>query len=618
MHPEIQKAIDSGKITPAAGEALDKLQPGTFVSHKSWGFGQVDSLNFLVNTLTIHFKAKRDHSMQFQYATESLVVIPPDHILAQKAADLAAVKARAKDDAVGLVRQVIGNLGGKATQDQLAQVLVPDVMSEAEFKRWLDSTKKALKKDGHFTIPTKKSEPFELRDGPISHADEYIAAFNAARQVKDQVNALDFILKNLSEFNAPATQLAPVFAVVNETARKSQRLHTAQALSLLLSRDEIAEKAGGISKGENAPVVADFLRADERQLPTLLGEIPAAKLKRVISELPQTFGEGWVAKAIDLALRGSTRIVAEAARFLVEKGRAAELQAALARAISEYSISSDALHWLSKERSGPFSELAGIRLLGAIISSLERDQFSERKDRKLHDLLLNDKDLLNDLVSDATPEDLREAMRKILLTPVFEELNKRSLLGRIIRLYPELQSMVSGDTGEKQESLVVSWSSLERKKAELDDLKTKKIPENTKEIAIARSYGDLRENFEFKAAKEMQRVLSRRLVELERDLANARGTDFANPDTTQVSIGTIVTLRENDGRLDVYTILGAWDGDPDKGIVSYQSALAQALLSHKAGEKLNVPTEHGEREVEIVSIEAYRAPVAVETPAASA
>ena len=59
-------------------------------------------------------------------------------------------------------------------------------------------------------------------------------------------------------------------------------------------------------------------------------------------------------------------------------------------------------------------------------------------------------------------------------------------------------------------------------------------------------------------------------------------------------------------RIDIYTILGAWDGEPEKGLVSYQSALAQTLLSHKAGEQINVPTEHGERLVVIEKIEAYR------------
>lgn len=606
MNPEIQKAVDAGKLSARAGEALEKLPPGTYVMHKSWGFGQVESINFLVSQMTIHFKGKKDHSMQLQYAAESLQRIAPDHILAQKAADLPGVKARAKEDPVGLFRQVLMSLGGRATQDQVAQALVPDVMNETEFKRWLENAKKALKKDGHFAIPTKKGEAFELRAGPVSHADEYVAAFQNARQMKDQIAALELIAKNIGEFSDPATQLAPVIRSANDTGRKSQKLHTSEALSLLLSRDELVEKAS-IDKGADAPTVADFLRAEERTLSSLLGDVPAAKLKRVLSELPPAFGESWPAKAITLVLRGNTRLVTEAARLLVEKGEAEQLRAALARAISEHSITSEALHWLAKERSGPFSELAGARLLGAMIAALERDQFSERRDRKLHDLLLNDKELLTDLIAAATPEELREAMQKIILTPVFEELNKRSLLGRIIRQYPELQSMVSGESGERQESLIVSWESLEKRKTEYEDLLNKKIPENTKEISIARSYGDLRENFEFKAAKEMQRVLMRRKSEMERDLARARGTDFANPDTNQVTIGTTVTLREvTDGRVDVYSILGAWDGDPERAIISYQAAIAQALLGHKVGEQLNVPTEHGDRVAEIVKIEPWR------------
>ncbi len=607
MHPDIQKAVDSGKINLSAAAALEKLQPGSYVTHKSWGFGQIDSINFLVSQMTIHFKGKKDHTMQLQYAAESLQPIPSEHILAQRASNLADVKSRAKADPVALIHQILTSYSGKATQDQIMVSLVPEVMSEAEFKRWLDGAKKALKKDGHYAIPGKKSEPFELREDQISHADEYIAAFNSVRQVKDQVAALEVIVKNITEFTNPAEQLAPVIRAANETARKSQRLHTSQALSLLLSRDEIAERAGGLDRGAGAPMVADFLTSGERQLPALLGEIPAAKLKRVLGELPAAFGDQWTGKAIDLALRGNSRIVGEVGRLLVDQGKADELRAALSRAISEHSITSEALHWLAKERSGPFRELAGIRLLSAIVSALERDQFSEKRDRKLHDLLLGDKELLTDLISDASPEELRETMRRIIMSTVFEELNKRSLLGRIIRQYPELQSMISGESTEKQESLIVSWASLEKRKAEYEDLITKQIPDNTKEIGVARSHGDLRENFEFKAAKEMQSVLMRRKSEAERDLGRARGTDFANPDTKSVSIGTVVTVKDTaTEQTDVFTILGAWDGVPEEGIISYQTAIAQALVGHKVGEKVRVPTETGDREVEIMSIEAYR------------
>jgi transcription elongation GreA/GreB family factor/transcription elongation factor GreA-like protein len=607
MESDIQKAVEAGKLTAAAGRALSHLPPGTYVQHKSWGFGQIESFDFLIGQVVIHFKTKRGHTMQLQYAADSLAPLAAGHILTKKATDLAAVKAQVKGDAVNLVRSVLESHGGKATQEQIAAALVPDVLSEAEFKRWIEATKKALKNDGHFAIPTKKGLPFELRDGPISHADEYIAAFNNARQLKHQIAALDLIVKNLGEFTAGAAQLQPVVVAADDTCKKSARLHPAEALTLLLGRDELLARAPGLQRAADAPTVAAVLRESERSLPTLLAEVPASKMKRAIGELPGAFGDGWLEVAIKLVLRGNTKIVGEAARLITEQGRTAELRTALERAISEHSISTESLNWLCRERSGPLSELVNARLLNAIVAALERDQFSEKRDRKLHDLLMSDQELLTDLISDASLEDLRDTMRKLLLTPVFEELNKRSLLGRIIRVYPELESMVSGGPEQKQEALVVSWESLEKRKAEFDELVMKKIPENTKEISIARSYGDLRENFEFKAAKEMQRVLMRRKAETERELSLARGTDFANPDTSAVSIGTIVTLKETaDGRIDVYTILGAWDGDPEKGIVSYQSALAQALIGRKVGDSLSVPTEHGERQVEIVSIAPYR------------
>jgi transcription elongation GreA/GreB family factor len=608
MHPEIQKAVDAGKLTTAAGQVLDQLQPGTYVIHKSWGFGQVDSLNFLVSQMTINFKGKKGHTMQLQYAAESLQPVSEGHILAQKAADAPGVKTRAKDDPVGLVRTILTSYGGKATQDQIALALAPEVFNEAEFKKWWEVTKKALKKDGHFAVPTKKSDPFELRDAPVSHADQYLGHFANARQLKDQLAALDQILKNIGEFAEPATQLPPVLAVAEEQGRKNQRLNPAQSLEFLLTRDELIEKVPSLTASPEALSVVQFLRDEKRRLSTLIGDLPAAKQKRALSAIPEAFAEEWIAVTLDLVTCASTRVVAEAARLLEEKGQIEALITGLDRAIREHSITSEALLWLAREREGVFSELMNPRLLSAIVGALERDQFDETKrDRRLHDLLINDKELLPDLLTTATHEELRDIMQKLMRTPVFEELNKRSLLGRIIRVYPEMQTLVSGESEAKPQTLIVSWESLEKKKADYDDLVNRKIPENVKEIQIARSYGDLRENFEFKAAKEMQRVLGRRRAETERDLATARGTDFANPDVSQVSVGTIVTLQEaGDGRTDVYTILGAWDGDPEKGIVSYQSALAQALLGHKVGEQVNVPTEHGDRIAQITKIEAYK------------
>ncbi len=607
MHPEIQKAVDAGKLTPAAGQTLAQLQPGTYVVHKSWGFGQVGDIDFLVSQITIDFKAKKGHTMQLQYAAESLLAINSEHILAQKASDLASVKARAKEDPVGLTRGILTSYGGRATQDQIAQALIGDVFSESEFRKWWENTKKALKKDGHFAVPAKKTEPFELREAAVSHAEQYLATFTGARKLKDQLNALDQILKNLPEFT-DLSVLVAVLATAEDQARKNQRLNPAQALEFLITRDEIVDKAPSLARAADASTVRQFLIDEKGRLAALVGDLPAAKQKRALSEFPAAFGDAWPALALALVTRGSTRVVTEAARLMEDKGQLDALLTGLDKAIREHSITSESLIWLCKERDGAFSDLVNPRLFSAVVGALERDQFDEdKRDRRLHDLLLNDKELVPDLLAAAVHEELRDIMQKLMRTPVFEELNKRSLLGRIIRVHPEMQALVSGDSDVKQETLVVSWESLEKRKNEFDELVNKRIPENIREISAAREHGDLRENFEFKAAKEMQRVLGRRRAETERELALARGTDFSNPDTSAVALGTIVTIKDaTDGHLDIYTILGAWDGDPEKNIVSYQSALAQAFIGHKVGEQVTVPTEFGDRTVEIVKIEAWK------------
>jgi transcription elongation factor GreA len=258
------------------------------------------------------------------------------------------------------------------------------------------------------------------------------------------------------------------------------------------------------------------------------------------------------------------------------------------------------------KKDNEFQDLLHPRVVSAILSALERDQFNENRDRKLHDLLVSDQELLPALIQKAEVEEVREAMRKLLLSPVFEDLNKRSLLGRFVRAYPELEALISGDREEKQESLVVSWESLQKRQQEYEELINKKIPENSRDLAEAAAHGDLKENAEFKAAKEAQRVLGRRRADLEREMMTAQGTDFANADTGQVSIGTSVGIRDvATGGVETFHILGAWDSEVEKSIISYKAPIARALIGHKLGEVIELPTDRGDLHFEIISIEAW-------------
>ena len=604
MTEDIAKAVAAGRLSSTAGAALSKLTPGTFVQHKSWGYGVIVSHDFLLSQTIIDFKGKKSHAMQLQYAGESLTVLAPDHIAARKYKDIDGVRKMAQSDPAGLVRIVLGCLGGRATQDQVASQLVPDVFNEAAFKKWWEAAKKAMKADPLIGVPQKKAEPYILRDKGLSQTEELLAGFNAARTLKDQILALDNLSKALGQFSDPGA-FQPIVTSIEDAARKAVKLNTAGSLQLLVARDELVAAFPALKTSAEAPTIAAILRQEDRQIVTLLGELPVSKLKKVILALPEAFSDHWSTKAIGLFMRGNSKVVPEAARLLIEKGRMDEFGMALDRAIRDQSISSEGVQWLCEERNGPYAEIIQHpRTLAAMLATMERDQFKEKRDRKLQDLLTNDQELLLDLIAVATDEELREVFKKLHASPVIEELNKRSLLGRVVRVYPELEELITGRQDDKKNTLIVSWESLERRKEECDDLVNKKIPQNRQDIQIARSYGDLRENFEYKSAKEQQRVLNRRKSELERDLARARGTDFAGVTNEKVAIGTVVKLRRvKDGGLETYTILGAWDTDPEKHIISYLSQMAQALIGHAAGDRVTAPMETGEHEVEIVGIE---------------
>ena len=606
MTDELTQAVESGRIDATTAAALGGLAPGSYCQHKSWGFGCVAEWNLIAGQIFIHFAGRKGHPMQAKYAAETLTPIPVSHILARKASDPAAVRAQAKAAPLELAREILGDLGGRATADQIAAALQPEIFDAAGFKKWWDGVKRLMKADGHFQMPTKKTDPFVLLETAVSPGRGLIERFRSARHSKDQVAALDQIIKALGDLAHEVEDLQLLSAQIEDAAAKGRKLQSAAAVEMLIARDEILSRNEALKPGEGAPNVADLLGGEEARLPTLFAALPASKHRKALESFEKAFGEQWADRALKLAQQSGSRLVVEISRLFEKAEKSEIMHAALMRWISERSISSETLIWLCKERGAKFEGIFNAELLAAVFSALESDMLAERRTSRLRDLLMDDHKLLGELIANADRDTVRDTMRKLILTPVFDDLTKRSLMARIVKLYPETQSMITGaEPEEKSESLTVSWPSMERRKADYEHLIYKEIPQNLRDINVAKEQGDLRENFGFKAAKEQQRVLERRKIEGERDLAAARGTDFESPDTKQVSIGTVVTLIPESGEAEIYSILGAWDSAPDLGIVSYKAAIGQILLGRKPGETVELPGESAPRSLRIEAISAF-------------
>ena len=124
MREEFEKMAAAGKLERHHIEPLVQLTNSGFCMHRSWGFGRIKSVDTVFARFTIDFQNKPGHAMDLAFAAESLRPISKEHILARKASDLEALRQMAATNHLELVKVVLNSFGGKATADQIQQVLV--------------------------------------------------------------------------------------------------------------------------------------------------------------------------------------------------------------------------------------------------------------------------------------------------------------------------------------------------------------------------------------------------------------------------------------------------------------------------------------------------------------
>ncbi|MCA9556733.1 MAG: transcription elongation factor GreA, partial [Myxococcales bacterium] len=171
----------------------------------------------------------------------------------------------------------------------------------------------------------------------------------------------------------------------------------------------------------------------------------------------------------------------------------------------------------------------------------------------------------------------------------------------VLRLHPTAlrDRRGQGDGGQVGgHEIYMTEGGLERLQAELEQLRNVEMPANRAEIARAREFGDLKENAEYHAAREKQGLLEAKSRQLESDVARAKILTADIVRTDAVSVGSQVDVRDTDGHVRTYTLLGPPDADPGRGILNYQTPLAQALMGQSRGDSSRIEIDGSVREVE--------------------
>jgi transcription elongation GreA/GreB family factor len=586
----LHRAIhDLGKAWDKADRLRDLLrfEIGTAVVMEGRGPGRVEEVNFALSSFKVAFVESGPLNVGFRAASKLLAPLPEGHVLRRKLEDPEALAALGRDDPPELLRLVLESAGRPLTAGEIRQLLGA-LVSEAAWTSWWAAARKhpqvVAGRGGRQTYSWAAS------------SGDALDAVRGAFEVGAPREKIVLLRRDAARDPANKERMAGELAVLASAAAESDpglafeiycgleregALPDSDPEALPFSPARLVDRPGGLKPlltgiedravRERAYRTVRERRDDWRELflAALESEDDPRALDLVTGELAAA-GERGLERFLDGALAQPHRAPAAFA-WLAE--RAAEDEALA--------------------RRNP------LRLLQQILATLGRPEFAAQRPR-LRKLVVSGgtvPKLFRLLSADQAPAAAEAIHRAATIEP-----HERGDLATALELrFPALREGAEPPPAESQ----VLWAtpeSIAAKRAELDRLTREELPANRTAIEEARAMGDLRENFEYKAARQRHEVLSALATRLDRDLRRAQPIDFAAIEPSQVRVGTRVILRAEAGGERTVTILGPWESAPEDGIVSYESDLAAALLGKAPGESAEAA---GER-CEVVAVERAR------------
>jgi transcription elongation GreA/GreB family factor len=637
---------------PTLDYALERLAEGkpTHCLHQNWGLGILRTHDAEKGVLTIDFPEvnKRGHVMDVAFCRGKLEILDSACLLAQAYSPdtQSKIATLVADDPVGLVKTLLaetphGELSAirleLALERVVAASLTPGKDRAVSFKNWWTRAKASLRKDRGLLLPERKGGTYTLLETPSDPAQDLLAQLTASR---DDARRLQ-LLAELATLSAPdartianAENLEGISNLISEgltqvppsgrPARRGERL--ADLLVAVWNRNLIFAPVNE-NVATVAPTASDVaaLVTDEAELLHLALNIPHSSdnIRALLDLVRAHHGANWQEKVYGLLSHkglgqtkgGSAKLVTETINYLSEAGLEKELASRLADWVERRQAAGPVLIWIiknrgSKKHADVLSGLSGSGLLRAILASIGDDALASNSTARnpLANELQRDRSLLSDLLrpdngAPADTETIFDLARSLVRTMGLDPMTKKSLLARLIAIEPAVDS-VAKSLGEAQSEpgtaqgtervekvLYVSAASKALRLKELEEIVKTKLPEINESIQVAKEHGDLRENSEYKMARQEKDRLQSRASELERGLRKAEVTDFTQVGTDVIGIGSLFDLtRASTGETSTRAILGAWDSDTEGKVIimPYLSPLAKGLLGRKAGETVKV------------------------------
>ncbi len=550
---------------------------GEVVAMASQGVGRVVEVNLPLETLKIDFDKKSGVTVGFRAAAKMLTPLPPDHLLRRKLEDPEGLAKLRDEQPADLLRAVLESAGKPLTAGEIRDMLV-GIVSETQWTAWWNAAR-------------RHPQVIASSGGRQAYRWEASAAGAIASIGKSFENAeprqqLELFRRNAARDPALATAMAQTIATTAGARRSADPALAFEAWFVL-------ERAGKLPPHLGWSV-EDLLseRADVRRL---AGGLEDRLLRERAYLMLRERRADWPAVYRDLVTReADPRAISLLAEGFAE-ALPAEFERWLDDLISQPRKQPAAFAWLVEQAAEKEALRARnpLRLAQQLLAALASEELAPYRVRLRAQT--ESGGALPRLFSLLSEEQASAALDSIEKSTVLDSFHKAPLRNALMLRFPGLRQ----ETGS---ALYARPESIQAKQLEMKRLAEVEIPANRKAIEEARAHGDLRENFEYKSARQRHEYLNSRLAMLHRDLARARPIDFSALDTSEVRIGARLTLRTEGGSQRSLAILGPWESRPEEGILSYESDLGRQLLGRKPGETVSI----GEERYVLASIEAWR------------
>ncbi|MBT3272800.1 MAG: transcription elongation factor GreA [Spirochaetales bacterium] len=580
---------------------------GNFVFHRTWGVGRISSIED--DEIVIDFARKREHSMSLKMAVSALASLTKDHIWVLRSIwPKQKLHDKLKGDHKWGLSTIIRSHGNAANMKTIKSEVAPAILTPGEWTSWSTEARKILKTDPDFGTLPDQADYFVVRETPISYEEKTFNRFRAEKNFFGRLKTMQEYLAGSdpeSDFFAEMfdyfTGFLKSFSVVNEIV-----------VSCWLLVENIVEQYPFLNPGLAISFSEIYDQIEDVE--ALFTAIEDAELQHdFLLNAKET--EGWADVFVRLFPYYMNKYIIDT---LMENGEKDKLAALINTVLGTYREYRAAFIWLV--RTMPFEWFSDYNvtyekiLIGMIhLLDITHREIENRRDvsenRKLNRAIMTylfKEKRLEEYILEADVDSISRIFTLIDDVGELDPSAKIELKQKIMDKYPDFRFFGVELKESVSMGLLVTAKSYEEHTKELQHLLDVDVPENSKEIGVALQMGDLRENAEYKAAKEKQEVLNATAARMKDEIEKSQIFDEKDVDTSKISFSTTVTLQnETTSDVEEYTILGPWESDPSSKIISYLSPFGSELWHHTIGEKLEFTINDREHVYTIKGINSY-------------